>query len=156
VISPPPYKLWLFARRKAMKKIEFELPIYTYQIDFAGHVSNIVYVQWMEMGRQKLLDAVGLPIDQIAEDGIVPILVSTEIVYKVPLYLGDRVRVEMWLSELRRASARMEHRFYRDGDILAASGSQKGLFVHRESMRPHRMSSATRAAFEPYLWDETK
>ena len=32
-----------------MKKVVFDLPIYTYQIDFAGHVSNIVYLQWMEM-----------------------------------------------------------------------------------------------------------
>jgi acyl-CoA thioester hydrolase len=135
-----------------MKKVEFELPIYTYQIDFAGHVSNIVYVQWMEIGRTRLLEAVGLPVEHVAESGFFPVLVSTEIDYKVPLYLGDSVRVEIWLSELKRASARVEHRFYKNGDTLAASGSQRGLFVDLESMRPYRLPREMRAAFEPYLW----
>lgn len=134
-----------------MKKVELELPIYTFQIDFVGHVSNIVYIQWMEIGRLELLKAAGLPADQIADQGIVPVLVSTEIVYKQPLFLGDRVRAEVWVSELRRASARLEFRFYNDENALCASGSQRGLFVHRESMRPYRMPREFRAAFEPFL-----
>ena len=134
-----------------MQTISFELPIFTYQIDFVGHVNNAVYVQWMEVGRHKLLEAAGLPIEQIAEAGIVPILASTEITYRVPLLLGDRVRVEMWISELRRASARIEFRFYRNGDELAASGSQRGLFAHRDSMKPYRWTHEIRAAFEPFV-----
>ena len=134
-----------------MNKLEFALPIYTYEIDFAGHVSNIVYVRWMEIGRLKLLEAVGLPVDRLLAQGLAPVLASTEIVYKQPLHLGDRVRVEVWISELGRASARMAFRFYKDGDVLAASGSQKGLFVHRASMQPARLSPEMRAAFAPFV-----
>ena len=136
-----------------MKTISFELPIYTYQIDFLGHVSNIVYVQWMEIGRHRLLEDMGLPIDRIAGEGIVPVLVYTEIDYRTPLFLGDRVRLDMWLSELRHASARIEFRFHRNGETLTALGSQRGLFVHRETMRPYRMPREFREAFEPYLAD---
>jgi acyl-CoA thioester hydrolase len=132
-------------------RIELDLPIYTFHIDFAGHVSNIVYIQWMEIGRLKLLQATKMPVEQLTQRDIVPVLVSTEIEYKVPLVLGDQVRLEVWLSELRRASVRMEFRFYNEAHILCASGSQKGLFVHRESMRPYRFSDEMRAAFEPYL-----
>ena len=95
-----------------MKKVAFEVPIYTFHIDFAGHVSNIVYVQWMEAGRQRLFEAAGLPIEELALTGIVPALVRTEIEYKLPLRLGDRARVEVWISELRRASACVVFRFY--------------------------------------------
>ena len=132
-------------------RIELDLPIYTFHIDFAGHVSNIVYIQWMEIGRLKLLKAAKMPVEQLTQRDIVPVLVSTEIEYKVPLILGDHVRLEVWFSELRRASARMEFRFYNEADILCASGSQKGLFVHRRSMRPYRFSDEMRAAFERYL-----
>ena len=134
-----------------MKKVDFELEIYTFQIDFVGHVSNIVYVQWMEVGRAKLLEAMGLPIGQLASEGITPVLTRTEIAYREPLFLGDRVRVEMWISEMRHASVRIEFRFYKDGDVLAASGSQKGLFIYRDSMRPYRMTGEMRARFGPYL-----
>ena len=139
-----------------MDRIELEFPIYTFQIDFAGHVSNIVYIQWMEIGRLELLKAAGLPVEQIIRQGIIPVLVSTEIVYREPLYLGDRVRTEIWISELRRASARLEFRFTKDGDTLCASGSQKGLFVHRESMRPYRMPGEWRAALQPFLRGEPR
>ena len=47
-----------------MNKVVFDQEIYTFHIDFAGHVSNIVYVQWMEIGRLKLLEAVGLPVQR--------------------------------------------------------------------------------------------
>ena len=96
-----------------MKTVSFELPIYTYQIDFVGHVSNIVYVQWMEIGRHRLLEDMELPIERIAREGIVPVLIHTEIDYLDPLFLGDQGHVEMWLSELRHASARIEFRFTR-------------------------------------------
>lgn len=133
------------------KRLEFELEVYTFQIDFAGHVSNIVYVQWMEIGRTRLLEAIGLPIEHLMEEGIAPILASTEIAYREPLYLGDRVRVELWISELRRASALIEFRFYKNGSALAASGLQKGLFIHLDSKQPHRMPPEMRARFAPYV-----
>ena len=80
------------ARDTGMKKITFDLPIYTFQIDFAGIVSNIVYIEWMEIGRMKLLETVGMPIHEIQEDGIVPVLTHTSIDYKRPFRLGHKTR----------------------------------------------------------------
>lgn len=134
-----------------MDKVVFELPVYTFQIDFVGHVSNIVYVEWMEIGRAKLLDAMDLSIDQIAAKGIAPVLVSTQIDYREPLFLGDSVRIEVWISELRQASARIEFRFFKEGDVLVATGSQRGLFVHRDSMRPYRMTREMRERCESFM-----
>lgn len=140
-----------------MQKICFELEVYSFHIDFIGHVNNIVYVQWMEIGRTKLLEAIGLPTHEIFDQGFVPVLVHTNIAYKSPLFLGDRVRVELWLSELRNASAVMQFRFYNAAATLAAEGWQKGLFADRQSMRPRRLRSEERALFLPYLHhtDET-
>ena len=133
------------------EKISFEVPIYTYQIDFARHVSNIVFVQWMEVGRIKLLEAVGLPVHEIYATGLAPILIETQIAYKQPLYLGDTVRVEVWLSELGNASAWIEFRFYGSSGALAASGRQKGAFVSTETLRPMRLGPEQRQAFERFL-----
>ena len=134
-----------------MKKVVFDLPIYTYQIDFAGHVSNIVYVQWMEIGRTKLLEEAGLPVHLLVERGVIPILAGTEIEYRKPLRLGDRVRVEVWLSGLGAASAGIELRFFDSGGNLAATGSHRAAFIDAGSRRPLRLSPEMRAAFEPFL-----
>ncbi|PIG95213.1 thioesterase family protein [Gloeocapsopsis sp. IPPAS B-1203] len=134
-----------------MQKISFDLDIYSYQIDFIGHVNNAVYIHWMEIGRTKLLEAVGMPTHEIFKQGFAPVLIQTNIIYKSPLYLGDRVQIDLWLSELRNASATMQFRFYNSQQILAAEGVQKGLFIDRQTMRPRRLSSEERAWFIPYL-----
>ena len=134
-----------------MQKITFDLDIYSYQIDFMGHVNNAVYIRWMEIGRTKLLEAVGIPTHEIFKQGFAPVLVQTNITYKTPMHLGDRVSVEIWLSELRNASAMMQFRFYNGQQTLAAEGVQKGLFVDTKTMRPKRLTSEERALFVPYL-----
>jgi acyl-CoA thioester hydrolase len=130
--------------------VEFE--IYTFQIDFSGHVSNVVYVQWMEIARLKLLEAAGSSVQEMAQQkGIIPVLTETQIAYKKALYFGESVRVEAWFSELRPASAWVEYRFYNGAGELAASGRQKGVYLYRESLRPYRLSAEERARLEPYL-----
>ena len=135
-----------------MEKIIFQEDVYTYHIDFAGHVSNIVYIQWMEIGRLKLLEAVGLPVHELMKTtGILPILVETGIQYKNPLFLGDTIRIEVWLSQLKNISAVMEFRFFNQREELAAAGQQRGLFIDRETLRPHRLSDEHRICFEPFV-----
>jgi acyl-CoA thioester hydrolase len=137
-----------------VKKIRCELPIYTYQIDFLGHVSNIVYIQWMEIGRLKLMETVGMPVHQIAKQGFAPVLMHTEIAYHHMLVMGDTVVMELWLSELKKISARLEFRFYNQTGTAVASGSQKGVIIDLKEMRPRRLHPEEQQLFEPYLASE--
>ncbi|MDX1978450.1 MAG: thioesterase family protein [Pseudanabaenaceae cyanobacterium bins.68] len=132
-------------------KIQFELDIYTYQIDFLGHVSNIVYLEWTEIARLKLMAAVGMPIPTLMEQGIAPILVESQISYKKPYHLGDRVFVELWLSEFNRLTVQMCTCFYHQDGAIAAQASQKGIFIHLGTRKPRRLSQAQIAVFQPYL-----
>jgi acyl-CoA thioester hydrolase len=138
------------------KKIVFREPIHTFQIDFNRHVSNIVYIQWMEIGRLKLLREIGLPVEQIDVAGFLPVLIETHITYKRPLLLGDAVEVELWLSEISGVHAWMEFRFVKVGGGLAAQGRQKGIFVDVKSGRPKRLTDAERDLFLAYLEEGNK
>lgn len=115
------------------------------------HVSNIVYVQWMEIARTKLLDAVAMPVHGIAQQGFGPVLVESHITYKKPLSLGDQVRAETWISELTHASAWLEYRFYNGNNELAASGRQRGIFVDIATGKPRRLQWEERARFNAFL-----
>ena len=134
-----------------MNKVKFDLEVYTYQIDIVGHLSNIIYIEWMEIGRLKLLEAIGLPVTKLKENDIFPILVNTDITYKQPIFYGDSVRAEVWLSKLNAASAIIEFRFIKNEGILAATGYQKGLFITGSSGKPFRLPSEERKLFEKYL-----
>lgn len=135
-----------------MEKILFTEEIHTFHIDFAGHVSNITYIEWMEIGRLKLLEAVGLPVTSIIKKlGLLPTLIKTEIQYKKQLFLGDRVRVEMWLSKLRNVSAIMEFRFYNSAGELTAEGRQTGLFIDKETHMPTPLTPKAHEGFQRFL-----
>src|SRR5680860_970790 len=135
-----------------MKKIKFKEKIYTYHIDFVGHVNNIIYIQWMENGRLHLLEAMGIPPVELAlNDGVMPVLTDTVIKYKTPFFLNNEVNVEMWISKLNNASAIMECRFYNENEVLCATGQQKGLFIDKKTMRPARLDEKHRKAFERFL-----
>ena len=136
-----------------MNKVNFELEVYTYQIDIVGHLSNIIYIEWMEIGRLKLLEAIGLPVIELTKKDIFPILVNTNITYKKPIFYGDKVRAEIWISKLNAASAIMEFRFIKNDGILAATGYQKGLFITGSTGKPYRIPKEERMLYEKYLLD---
>jgi acyl-CoA thioester hydrolase len=145
-----------------VKKITFDLDIYSYQIDFTGQVNNAVYINWMEIGRTKLLDAVGLPISTLVSQGSIPALASTTIAYKTPLFQSDRVWIEMWLSALGYASAVMRFNFYNTGcnaenirdQVLTAEGYQRGMFVDKDTLKSKRFTRQEKDAFLPYLEEQ--
>lgn len=131
-----------------------EVEVFTFDIDFANHVSNIAYIRWLEMTRVRFLDAVGLPIDDLVAGGVAPIIAGTEIAYLRPIRLREPVEIELWLSELRAASATMRFDIRAGAERhLAARASQRGLFVRLESGRPARMPAEARSAFEAYRVD---
>jgi acyl-CoA thioester hydrolase len=134
-----------------VRKVSFEQPVYTYDIDYAGHVSNIVYLRWMETARAKLLEAAGKPVQELLREGIVPILAGTTIEYRRPILLDDRIRVEIWLSRMQGATARIEVRFFDDDGRLAATGWHRGVFINAETKRPVRVPTVLRSALEPFL-----
>ena len=130
--------------------LQLELGIRTFEIDFAGHVSNIVYVQWLEVARTALLDRVGLPITALLDDGVAPIVSRTEIEYRSPLVLGEPVRVSLGITKLRALSAFLAFEVA-SGDRVAATARQLGLFVSTRNGRPRRLPADVRDRFLPYV-----
>ncbi len=135
------------------RTITFEEEVYTFHIDFNRHVSNIVYIQWMEVGRLRLLREAGLAVEETDEEGFVPVLVETHIRYRKPLFLGERVTVSCHLSELTDLVAWMAFRFARADGSLVAEGRQKGVFVNTKTLRPMRLGERERGLLEPFLHD---
>ncbi|MEL7142954.1 MAG: thioesterase family protein [Cyanobacteria bacterium J06554_3] len=138
-----------------MRKLEYTPEIQPFHIDAMGHVNNLVYIEWMEIGRVRLLEAIDLPIHELIGEGYGPALVETTIRYKTPLYLGDRVSATLWLSQLKGASARIEFQFFNQDGELAAEGAQRGIFIDLASKRPKRLDAEVRSRFEQYLISET-
>lgn len=105
----------------------------TYDIDYAGHVSNIVYIRWLEDMRLEMLRE-HYPLEQQMSEGYVPVLVRTNIAYKKPIFLFDPVTATMRVDTIRRASFSLSAEFIARQEICSTV-SQEMSFVNRETAR---------------------
>ncbi|MEH2366422.1 acyl-CoA thioesterase [Nostoc sp.] len=114
-------------------EVVLAIPVKTYDIDFMGIVSNIVYIRWLEDLRLKFLDE-HWQLNQQIEQGYTPILAGTEIEYKRPIKIIDRVIGRLWLSGLGRLKWTVQAEILSNNE-LAAVASQKGGFVSLQNNR---------------------
>ncbi|HEY9645145.1 MAG TPA: acyl-CoA thioesterase [Chroococcidiopsis sp.] len=137
-----------------MEKIVLELPVHAFNIDYNGHVNNAVYHQWMEIGVTRFFETIGLPLTALRQQGVAPVLAETRITYRQPIYYGESVRLEMWLSKLSGIYCMMEFRFFKPDQAIAAIGQQKGVFINRATARPARLSTDQHHQFARFLHPE--
>ncbi len=132
------------------RRVALDLEVFTFDIDFAGHVSNLTYLRWLEIGRLALLKEAGHPIEALVAEGVAPVLTRTEIDYRRPLRLGDPVRLELVVAELRGASATLASEITTAGHVAAAA-RQTGVFVDLATGRPRRLAPDVREAFARFV-----
>lgn len=114
--------------------IELPLEIKTYDIDFAGIVSNIVYIRWLEDLRLEMLKWY-FPLEGQLKKGFGPILASTKIEYKRSLNITSLAIGRMWMSSIDASRWTVMAEIMTNGKI-AALAEQVGLFVSLSDGRP--------------------
>ena len=115
-------------------EVNLKFSVKTYDIDFAGIVSNIVYLRWLEDLRLEMLEAY-LPLKQLMERGYCPIINSTQIEYKKALRMFDRPIGKMWVAKLGRSRCTLQAEIYLNNEIVTTA-TQVGFFINLETMRP--------------------
>lgn len=68
---------------------EREIEVNNYDIDAMGIVSNIVYIRWFEDLRTIFINEY-MTFSEMMKQHISPILMKTEIEYKVPIMIHDK------------------------------------------------------------------
>lgn len=87
---------------QALPQIENEVTVMFYDTDCAGVVHNIAYLRFIEEARTIMAEKMGMPLRQMVETGLYPVVLRTEIDYRSPGKLGDRLIVRGGVSELGR------------------------------------------------------
>ena len=127
--------------------VERELPVRTYDIDFAGIVSNIVYVRWLEDLRLAMMDE-AYPIARALAEDVAPILLETRIAYERPVTIHDALKGRMWVTEMGRVKWHLAAEFI-VGDVVHARAEQVGLFIRLSTRRPIAPPLPLRQRFAP-------
>lgn len=127
-------------------EIEINLPVRTYDIDFACIVNNIVYIRWLEDLRLEML-SLHFPLGEQLKNGIMPVIVQTKIDYKQPIKISDMPIGKMWMQSMESLRWRVNAVISVDGKT-AALGEQVGVFVNLLSKKPVRMPAELRHKYQ--------
>ncbi len=94
-----------------------------YDTDLGAVVHNIAYLRFIEKARTKLAERLGMMLRDMAETGVFPVVVRTEIDYRKPARLGDELAIRGWLAEVERARFWVAFEIVRefDGALLVTS-----------------------------------
>ena len=118
-------------------KTELKINVKSYDIDYGGVVSNIVYIRWLEDLRLELLNTL-LPLNKQLYDGIAPVILDTKISYKSPIRILDQPRGVMWIQDMTYVRWTVVAEF-RVGERIASSAKQVGAFVNIATGKPVRI-----------------
>lgn len=127
-------KMQASREQKRPLEIELSFPVQTYDIDFAGIVSNIVYIRWLEDLRIALAAAY-FPVQKMLENGVAPLLVKTAIEYKQPINIFDKPTGKIWMSKMKSLKWMMDAEIIVAGKV-AAIAQQSGCFIALSTRRP--------------------
>lgn len=117
--------------------VEHDIPVRTYDTDYAGHVSNIAYLRWFEDMRSMLFEKY-FSLKTFMDLGQTPVIASHFIQYKRPIRLFDEPHAVMWISELGNASMKINAVIELNGQIVTTV-EHVGVFIDLKSGRPVRM-----------------
>lgn len=113
------------------------ISVATFDIDYAGHVSNISYFRWLESMRLRLLEE-HFPLQELMDEGYMPVIAASEIKYKKSIKLFDKPVGHMWIESISAATMEFRCEIKVDGMITTVAG-HTGLFVSPSTMKPTRL-----------------
>jgi YbgC/YbaW family acyl-CoA thioester hydrolase len=82
--------------------IRTQVQVMFFDTDCGGVVSNIAYLRFIEIARTLLAEELGLALTEMVENQRYPVVVRTEIDYRRPARLGDRLVIEGRLDRVER------------------------------------------------------
>jgi len=131
------------------RPLEIAVPITveTTDLDYAGIVSNICYIRWLELMRNRFFAQFACPQSWMAQRTAAAVA-ETQIMYMRPLRFGAALNGLMWALEVRHVDARLGAAVIDDARNLCALAVQRVVTANWETMRPVRLPDTLLQAWQ--------
>ena len=129
--------------------IQTEVQVMFFDTDCAAVVHNIAYLRFIEIARTLLAEQLGMGLVDMAETGLYPVVLRTEIDYRRPARLGDKLVVHGRLDAVDRMRFWVAFQIKRPADeTLIVESRQMLAVIQMPQGKPARLPAdwATRFA----------
>lgn len=124
----------------AQPRITTDIQVMFFDTDCAAVVHNIAYLRFIEIARTLLAEQLGMGLAEMAASQEFPVVVRTEIDYRKPARLGDKLVVHGWLDEFDRLRFWCAFKIVRPADgALIATSRQMLALIKMPTGRPMRL-----------------
>jgi len=111
-----------------------------FDTDCAAVVHNIAYLRFIETARTYLAEQLGMGLAEMAKTHLFPVVARTEIDYKKPAVLGDKLLVHGRLESFDRSRFWCAFEIRRESDqVLIVTSRQMLALVKMPAGRPVRL-----------------
>lgn len=118
-------------------------------IDELGHVSNLVYLHWMQDVAIRHSTARGWGMDRYLGDGAIWVVRSHFIEYRRPAFEGDQLTVLTWIAGFGPRSCTRKYLCWRAADArVIARAETQWAYVELATGQPRRIPDTLRGSFE--------
>jgi YbgC/YbaW family acyl-CoA thioester hydrolase len=120
--------------------IETEVQVMFFDTDCAAVVHNIAYLRFIEIARTLLAEQIGMGLRAMADTQQYPVVVRTEIDYRKPARLGDRLVVHGRIESVERMRFWCAFEIRRPADdTLIVQSRQMLAVIQMPAGRPMRL-----------------
>ncbi len=95
----------------------------SYELDSYRHLNNAVYLSWFEQARLEYLQALGFSYDGFADRRQWFVVARTEVDFRRPVRLGERLELHSAIAGFGRSSVRWEQRLLRADQVVAQAAT---------------------------------
>ncbi len=74
-------------------KTRLQIEVRPTEIDMLGHVNNAKYLEYLEWGREKWYDQVGISFAEMSKNGLATVTVRITINYRKEVVLGEKLTI---------------------------------------------------------------
>ncbi len=120
-----------------------------YELDPYRHVNHSAYIQYFETARIQLLEDIGLGLIRLEDMGFRIVVTSITTRFLKSAEMGDRLTVETWVEEMKRATATWGQRIRKNGVDYATQ--TVGAAILDMTGRPTRWLPEFEKAMAPFM-----
>jgi acyl-CoA thioester hydrolase len=126
---------------------EYQHTVTGEDIDELGHAGNYHYVRWMQHAAEAHSTANGWSAGRYGELGAGWVVRSHQITYLKPAFMGDRLVIRTWVSNLKPATSLRKYEMRNAAGDLLARAETDWAFVNYGSQRPVRIPADVASCF---------
>lgn len=90
-----------------------------HELDPYNHVNHAMYVTYFEIGRTDALDAIGLGLDLLRDDGYQFVVTKVEVTFRRAATAGDDLTVQSAIGAFNRATTEWHQEIRRADELIA-------------------------------------